>query len=341
MLETSMEVFMDDYLVFGDLFDSFLTNLGQMLVRCKQAHLVLNWEKCHLIVTKGILLGRKVSSVGLEVDEAKFNTKLLEKDAIFNFNKECVEAFELLKEKLMNASIMVSPDWSRPFKLMRDASDFAVGAETLKLKFLNKNCPPARTAKKTEEINNFQQGPDESLFRAWERFTKLLMKFPQHYLTDLQEVRKVKILETYDHTLPQKENDTGSFTLPSFIHNVCFNKALIDLGRSVSVMPFSTYTNLSLGDLSHTRLTVELADRTIKHPRGIAGNVLVRIGKFIFLIDFIILDIPEDDDVPLILGRPFLSTARTKIDVVKRKITIRVGEEKIVFKSIKPATSII
>ncbi|GJW93547.1 reverse transcriptase domain-containing protein [Tanacetum coccineum] len=158
---------------------------------------------------------------------------------------------------------------------------------------------------------------------------------------DWREAQDVKILDTYDHSLPQKEKDPGSFTLPCFIHNICFDKALVDLGASVSVMPFSTYTNLGLGILSHTRLTIELADRTIKQPRGIAENVLVRIGKFIFPIDFIILDIPEDNDVPLILGRPFLSTAHSKIDVFKRKITLRVGEEKLVFKSIKPATSII
>ncbi|GKA81061.1 retrovirus-related pol polyprotein from transposon TNT 1-94 [Tanacetum coccineum] len=119
------------------------------------------------------------------------------------------------------------------------------------------------------------------------------------------------------------------------------SQALVDLGASVSVMPFSTYTNLGLVILSHTRLTIELADRTIKQPRGIVENVLVRIGKFIFPIDFIILDIPEDDDVPLILGRPFLSTAHSKIDVYKRKITLRAREEKLVFKSIKPATSLI
>ncbi|GJY37988.1 retrovirus-related pol polyprotein from transposon TNT 1-94, partial [Tanacetum coccineum] len=149
-----------------------------------------------------------------------------------------------------------------------------------------------------------------------------------------KEARELKILETYsigttlhDDTLPQKEYDPGSFTLPCFIHNVCFDKALVDLGASVSVMSFSTYTNLDLGDLAHTRLTVELADRTIKHPRGIAENVLVRIGKFIFPIDFIILDIPEDDDVSLILGRPFLSTAHAKIDVFKRKITLRAVNE--------------
>ncbi|GKC98219.1 ribonuclease H-like domain-containing protein [Tanacetum coccineum] len=155
------------------------------------------------------------------------------------------------------------------------------------------------------------------------------------------QAQDVKILDAYDHTLLQKEKDPGSFTLPCFIHNIYFDKALVDQGASVSVMSFSTYTNLGLGILSHTRLTIELADRTIKQPRGIAENVLVRIGKFIFPIDFIILDKLEDDDVPLILGRPFLSTANSKIDVFKRKITLRAGEEKLVFKSIKPASSII
>ncbi|GJY40588.1 reverse transcriptase domain-containing protein [Tanacetum coccineum] len=106
-------------------------------------------------------------------------------------------------------------------------------------------------------------------------------------------------------------------------------------------MPLSTYLNLRLGELAHTKLTVELADRIVKYPKGIAENVLVGIGKFVFLVDFIILDIPEDIKVPLILGRPFLSTAHAKIDVYKRKITLRVGEEKIIFKSIKAASSLI
>ncbi|GKD77405.1 retrovirus-related pol polyprotein from transposon TNT 1-94, partial [Tanacetum coccineum] len=150
-----------------------------------------------------------------------------------------------------------------------------------------------------------------------------LRRLQNYCYDDWREAQDVKILEAYDHTLPQKEKDLGSFTLPCFIHNVFFDKALVDLGASVSVMPFSTYTNLGLGILSHTRLTIELADRTIKQPRGIAENVLVRIGKFIFPIDFIILDIPEDDDVPLILGRPFLSTAHSKINVYKRKFTLR------------------
>ncbi|GKC97343.1 putative reverse transcriptase domain-containing protein, partial [Tanacetum coccineum] len=118
----------------------------------------------------------------------------------------------------------------------------------------------------------------------------------------------------------------------------------IQIGKmraSVSVMPLSTYLNLGLGELAHTRLTVELADKTVKYLKGIAENVLVGIGIFTFLVDFIILDMPEDIKVSLILGRPFLSTARAKIDVYKRKITLRVGEENIIFKSVKTASSVI
>ncbi|GJU34879.1 reverse transcriptase domain-containing protein [Tanacetum coccineum] len=110
---------------------------------------------------------------------------------------------------------------------------------------------------------------------------------------------------------------------------------------SIIVMPLSTYLNLGLDELAHTKLTVELADRILKYPKGIAKNVLVGIGKFTFPIEFIILDMPEDIKVPLILRRPFLSTARAKIDVYKRNITLRVGEERIVFTGIKPASSLI
>ncbi|GJZ21814.1 retrovirus-related pol polyprotein from transposon TNT 1-94 [Tanacetum coccineum] len=144
-----------------------------------------------------------------------------------------------------------------------------------------------------------------------------------------------------DNSIPRKEKDPGSFTLPCYINNVCFDNALANLGASVSVMPFSTYLNLGLGELAYTKLTVELADRTVKHPKGIAENVLVGIGKFVFLVDFIILNMPEDVIVPLILERPFLSIAHAKIDVFKRKITLRVGDEKFIFKSIKPGSSLI
>ncbi|GKC35811.1 hypothetical protein Tco_1048195, partial [Tanacetum coccineum] len=170
--------------------------------------------------------------------------------------------------------------------------------------------------------------------------------FDNHYCDEEVGNYGPKFAEAYgashiNDTIPRKEKDPGSFTLPCFINNVCFDNALVDLGASVSVMPLLTYLNLGLGELAHTRLTVELADRTVKYPKGIAKNVLVGIGKFTFPVNFIILDMPEDIKVPLILRRPFFSTARAKIDVYKRKITLRVGEENIVFTSIKPASSLI
>ncbi|GJY45795.1 mitochondrial proton/calcium exchanger protein-like protein isoform X1 [Tanacetum coccineum] len=143
-----------------------------------------------------------------------------------------------------------------------------------------------------------------------------------------------------NNSIPRKEKDPRSSTFPCFIKNVCFDNAL-DLGASISVMPLSTYLNLGLGELAHTKLTIELADRRVKYPKRIAKNVLVGIGKFIFPIDFIILDMPEYIKVLLILERPFLSIAHAKIDVFKRKITLRVREEKIIFKSVKPTSSLI
>ncbi|GKD11042.1 putative reverse transcriptase domain-containing protein, partial [Tanacetum coccineum] len=144
-----------------------------------------------------------------------------------------------------------------------------------------------------------------------------------------------------DNSIPRKEKDPRSFTLPCFINNVCFDNALVDLGASVSVMPLSTYLNLVLGELAHTKLTVELADKIVKYLKGIAENVLLGIGKFIFPLDFIIIDISEDIKVPLILEIPFLSIARAKIDVFKRKLTLRIKEERIIFKSVKPVSSLI
>ncbi|GJZ43817.1 putative reverse transcriptase domain-containing protein [Tanacetum coccineum] len=151
-------------------------------------------------------------------------------------------------------------------------------------------------------------------------------RLDNHYYEDEEGNYGPKFMEAYgashiNNTIPRKEKDLGR--------------------ASVSFMPLLTYLNLGLGELAHTKLTVELEDRTVKYPKGIAENILVGIGKFTFPVDFIILDMLDDIKVPLILGRPFLSTTRAVIDVYKRKITLRVGEEKIIFKSVKPVTSII
>ncbi|GJW36295.1 reverse transcriptase domain-containing protein [Tanacetum coccineum] len=92
-------------------------------------------------------------------------------------------------------------------------------------------------------------------------------------------------------------------------------------------MPYTMYAKLGLGEPKTTRMSLELADRSIQYPRGIIENVLIKVDKFVLPIDFIILDMPEDSIVPIILGKPFLETARAMIDVFNKKITLRVGDD--------------
>ncbi|GKD87528.1 hypothetical protein Tco_1358682 [Tanacetum coccineum] len=125
------------------------------------------------------------------------------------------------------------------------------------------------------------------------------------------------------HALPPKEKEPGSFTIPCNINNIYFEKSLADLADAP------------------TKLIVELADRTMKHPKCIAENVLVGIDKFIFPVDFIVLDMPDDIKTPLILGRPFLYIAHNKIYRFKIKIALRVRNDKYVFKSNNPTSNII
>ncbi|GJS60925.1 putative reverse transcriptase domain-containing protein [Tanacetum coccineum] len=209
-----------------------------------------------------------------------------------------------------------------------------VGCEQCKGPHYTKDCPRKEEGKTLEEAYCTQFG------RPFQRgdIEQQLQEDVGNYGPKFTEAYGASHI---NNAIPRKEKDQGSFTLPCFINDFYFDNALVDLGASISVMPLSTYLNLGLGELAHTRLTVELADRTVKYPKGIAENVLVGIGKFTFPIDFIILDMPKDIKVPLILERPFLSTARAKVDVYKRKITLRVGEEKIVFTSVKSASSLI
>ncbi|KAL4376644.1 hypothetical protein GQ457_02G032840 [Hibiscus cannabinus] len=166
MVDDFLEIFMDDFSVSGDDFQKCLGNLARVLKRCEEADLVLNWEKCHFMVTEGIVLGHKISQKGIEVDKAKIEVieklppptsvkgirsflghagfyrrfikdfskiskplcTLLQQNQPFVFDQDCHDAFKKLKQSLISAPIVVPPDWTSPFELMCDASDYAVGA---------------------------------------------------------------------------------------------------------------------------------------------------------------------------------------------------------------------
>ncbi|GJW07800.1 reverse transcriptase domain-containing protein [Tanacetum coccineum] len=130
--------------------------------------------------------------------------------------------------------------------------------------------------------------------------------------------------------LPEKLGDPGRFLIPCDFGEFDNHLALADLGASINLMPLSIWKKLGLPDLTSTGMVLELADRTISKPLGIAENVFVKVGKFYFPVDFVILDFVADPRVPLILGRPFLRTARVLIDVYGEELVIRDDDEEII-----------
>ncbi|XP_050919033.1 uncharacterized protein LOC127136530 [Lathyrus oleraceus] len=129
--------------------------------------------------------------------------------------------------------------------------------------------------------------------------------------------------------IPTKKKDRGVVTIPCTIRDRSFKKALIDLGASVILMPLSIYKKLGIGAVQDTRMALQFADHSVKKPYDIVEDVLVKIYKFVFLVDFVILEMPEDEDIPLILGRPFLETGRCVINIEEGTITFKVYDEEL------------
>ncbi|KAK6147887.1 hypothetical protein DH2020_018799 [Rehmannia glutinosa] len=131
--------------------------------------------------------------------------------------------------------------------------------------------------------------------------------------------------------LPQKLRDPGSFTITCTIGDSYFNKALCDLGASINLMSLSVFRKLGLGEITPSTITLQLADRSLTYPRGVIEDVLIKVDKFIFPADFVVLDMEEDHEMPLILGRPFLATGRALIDVQRGELTLRVNDDEVLF----------
>ena len=151
----------------------------------------------------------------------------------------------------------------------------------------------------------------------------------------LLEFEAVNLTEEYNvilqRKLPHKLKDPGSFTIPSKIGNSIFERALCDLGANINLMPLSIFRRLGLDEARPTMTTLQLANRSLKHPRGVIEDVLVKVDKFIFPTDFIVLDMEEDKEIPIILGRPFLATGRAMIDVQKGELKLRVQDDEVRF----------
>ncbi|GJX65616.1 reverse transcriptase domain-containing protein [Tanacetum coccineum] len=131
--------------------------------------------------------------------------------------------------------------------------------------------------------------------------------------------------------VPEKLEDLGKFLIPCALQELDRTNALADSGASINLLPHSIYKQLGLGALKPTRMTLELANRSVTHPMGIAEDVVVRVDGFTFLADFVVVNFKPDPRVPIILGRPFLRTAKALIDLYEEKLTLRVGNDELVF----------
>ena len=132
-------------------------------------------------------------------------------------------------------------------------------------------------------------------------------------------------------TLLEKMQDPSSFTIPCKIGDADMGKALCDSRASINLMHLFVSQRLSLGELTPTTITLHMADRTLAHPKGILEDVLIKVGKFFFPVDFVDINMEEDTQVPLLLERPFLATRAALIDVKKRELTLKVGDEAVHF----------
>ncbi|CAN6583772.1 unnamed protein product [Malus baccata var. baccata] len=134
--------------------------------------------------------------------------------------------------------------------------------------------------------------------------------------------------------LPPKCKDPGSFTIPCVIGNTKFEHAMLDLGASINVMPYSIYASMNLGELKNDGVIIQLADRSNAYPKGVLEDVLVQVDNLIFPADFYVLEMEDSPNVtplPILLGRPFMKIARTKIDVFKGTLTMEFDGEIINF----------
>ncbi|XP_010545186.1 PREDICTED: uncharacterized protein LOC104817633 [Tarenaya hassleriana] len=175
-------------------------------------------------------------------------------------------------------------------------------------------------------------------------FHEVILQMPSYakFLKDILTKKRVMEKETValstevsaailQHTLLPKMADRGSFSIPCKISIIEIDRALCDLGASVSLLPLSVYKKLNIGELKPTRMALQLADRTVKYTAGILEDVPLKVGDFYVPVDFVVLDMDEDTKIPIILGRPFLNTADVVVHVWAGRLTMKIGDEMVQF----------
>ncbi|CAL9024834.1 unnamed protein product [Prunus brigantina] len=168
------------------------------------------------------------------------------------------------------------------------------------------------------------------------KFFKELNTYKRKYGPNEKVMVSENVSAVLQRKLPPKLKDPGSFSIDITIGGKLVEKAMLDLGASINLMPYSVYLQLGLGELKATTISLQLADRSVKYPRGIVEDILVQVDKLILPADFVVLDMEEapihDRELPILLGRPFMATAKTIIDVQNGLLTMTVLGETVQFK---------
>ncbi|XP_061352370.1 uncharacterized protein LOC133297272 [Gastrolobium bilobum] len=199
---------------------------------------------------------------------------------------------------------------------------------------------PAEVVKPAEkEIEKGKNVTAEKNHELSPEYMRVMAPYPERFKQDVQKqqyARKHKLQECQTVTLteecsaiiqkkfPPKLRDPGSFNIPIAIGNTDVGKALCDLGASINLMSLSVCKSLGIFELKPTMVSLQLADRSLRRPSGIVEDVLVKVDKFIFPADFVVLDMEEGTEMPLLMGRPFLATARDMIDIENGKLELDV-----------------
>ncbi|XP_073133353.1 uncharacterized protein [Henckelia pumila] len=138
--------------------------------------------------------------------------------------------------------------------------------------------------------------------------------------------------------LPQKSQDPWSFSIPCQIGSLSVDNVLCDLGSSTNLMSRALAMKLGICNIEPANISLKFTDGSIKYPRGVVENILVNIDKFIYPVDFVILDIDENCEVPRIFGHPFLAMSRDLVDVKKGELVLRLNDEQVIFHMFKSAS---
>ncbi|XP_006584307.1 uncharacterized protein LOC114420504 [Glycine soja] len=163
------------------------------------------------------------------------------------------------------------------------------------------------------------------------KFLKDLLTKESKYIHSDNIVVEGNCSAVIQRILPPKHKDPRCFTIPCSIGFVSVGKSLIDLGASINLMPLSMCSRLGELEIMPTKMTLQLADRSITRPYGVIEDVLVRVKHFTFPADFVVMDIEEDTEIPLILGHPFMLTTSCVVDMGKGKLELSVDDQKVTF----------